>query len=160
MGSEAINLNFLKKLDSTDKLMFHVSNLNTRVLDQLPSIWRKLWEDLICMWVTPKTNRPSFCLILKISHALDGLFSVLYSLHGQRFLMNEGSLNVTTFRYCCLGFFLTWNPLFIFRYKCCDSHFSCFAKYIFPQLQTCSADCTKDSCSSYIPSNFYQLFSF
>ena len=28
----------------------------------------------------------------------------------------EGSLNVTTFRYCCLGFFLAWNPLFIFRY--------------------------------------------
>ena len=33
------------------------------------------------MWVTPKTNRPSFCLILKLSHALDGLFSVLSRLH-------------------------------------------------------------------------------
>ena len=71
MGSDAITLNFLKKLDSTDKLIFHVSNLNTRVLDQLASIWRKLWEDSICMRVTPKTNRPSFCLILKLSHALD-----------------------------------------------------------------------------------------
>ena len=29
------------------------------------------------MWVTPKTNRPSFGLILKLSHALDSLFSVL-----------------------------------------------------------------------------------
>ena len=25
-----------------------------------------------------------------------------------RFLLNEGSLNVSTFRYCCLGFFLAW----------------------------------------------------
>ena len=31
------------------------------------------------MWVT---NRPSFCIILKRSHALDDLFSVLSSLHG------------------------------------------------------------------------------
>ena len=36
------------------------------------------------MWVTPKTNRPSFCLILKLSHALDGLFSVLSRLHGRK----------------------------------------------------------------------------
>ena len=76
------------------------------------------------------------------------------------FLLNEGSLNVTTFRYCCLGFFLAWNPLFIFRYRCCDGHFPCFGKYIFPQLQTCFADCTEGSCSSNIPSNFQQLFSF
>ena len=34
------------------------------------------------MSVTPKRNRPSFCLILKLSHALDGLFSVLSRLHG------------------------------------------------------------------------------
>ena len=33
MGSDAIALNFLKKLDSTDKSIFHVSNRNTRVLD-------------------------------------------------------------------------------------------------------------------------------
>ena len=32
------------------------------------------------------------------------------------FLLNEPSLNVTTFRYCCLGFFLAWNPLFVFRF--------------------------------------------
>ena len=31
--SDAITLNFLKKLDSTNKLIFHVSNLNNRVLD-------------------------------------------------------------------------------------------------------------------------------
>ena len=26
-------------------------------------------------------------------------------------LLNEESLNVTTFMYCCMGFFLAWNPL-------------------------------------------------
>ena len=31
--SDAIALNFFKKLDSADKFIFHVSNLNTRVLD-------------------------------------------------------------------------------------------------------------------------------
>ena len=36
------------------------------------------------MWVTPKTNRPSFCLILKLSHALDDLFSVLSRLHDRK----------------------------------------------------------------------------
>ena len=30
------------------------------------------------IWVTTKTNRPSFCLILTLSHVLDGLFSVYY----------------------------------------------------------------------------------
>ena len=35
-------------------------------------------------WVTPKTSRPSFCLILKLSHALDVLFSVLSRLHGRK----------------------------------------------------------------------------
>ena len=40
--------------------------------------------------------------------------------------------------------------LFIFRGRCCDDHFPCFGKYIFPQLQTCSVDCTVDSCSSNI----------
>ena len=29
-----------------------------------------------------------------------------------RFLLNEGLLNVTTFIYCCLGFFLALNPLY------------------------------------------------
>ena len=40
------------------------------------------------MWLTLKTNkqnRPSFCLTLKLSHALDGgLFSVLSRLHGRK----------------------------------------------------------------------------
>ena len=110
-------------------------------------------------WVTPKTNRSSFCLIVKLSHTLDGLFNLLSRLHGHKHKcafcwMKDHCLNMTTFRYCCLGFFLAWNSLFIFRYRCCDGHFPCFGKYIFPQLQTCSADCTEGSCSSNIPSNF------
>ena len=36
--------------------------------------------------------------------------------HKCAFLLDEGSLNVTTFRYFCLGFFLAWSPLFIFKY--------------------------------------------
>ena len=36
------------------------------------------------MWVTPKTNRPTFCLILKLSHALDGFLSVLSRLHRRK----------------------------------------------------------------------------
>ena len=36
------------------------------------------------MWVTAKTNRPSFYLILKLCHALDGVFSVLSRLHGHK----------------------------------------------------------------------------
>ena len=34
--------------------------------------------------LTPKTNRRSFCIILKLSHALDGLFSVLFRLHSRK----------------------------------------------------------------------------
>ena len=30
---------------------------------------------------------------------------------------------MNTCRYWCLRFFLVWNPQFIFRYRCCDSHF-------------------------------------
>ena len=35
MCSDATAFNFLRKLDSIDKLIFHVSNLNTRVLHPL-----------------------------------------------------------------------------------------------------------------------------
>ena len=66
--------------------------------------------------VTLKTNRPSFCLILKLSHALDGLFSVylgcmvvnIYALFAE---WSITEYDVTAFRFCCLGFFLAWNPL-------------------------------------------------
>ena len=41
-------------------------------------------------------------------------------------LLNEGSLNVTTFRYCCLGFFLAWKPLGIYFLKIQDAVTSTF----------------------------------
>ena len=81
-------------------------------------------------------------------------------------LLNEASLNVTTFRYCCLGFFLAWNPLFICRYRCCDGHFTGFGKYIFPQGQIwtalfLSADCTECSCSpNIVIFNNFLVFNF
>ena len=36
------------------------------------------------MWVTPKINGQNFCLILKLSNALDGLFTVLSELHDRK----------------------------------------------------------------------------
>ena len=140
-------------------MLFHVSNLNTRVLDP-PTSHINLMQTVgrFDMWVTPKTNRPSFCLILKLSHALDGLFTVLSRLHGCKhkptfcWMKDHWTWLLSDI---CLGFFLVWNPLFIFsRHRCCDGHFPCFGKFIFPQLQNCSDDCTEGSCSSNITSNF------
>ena len=57
---------------------------------------------------------------------------------------------------------MAFNPLFIFRsdsYKA-TATFDGFGKYVFPQLQICSPDCTEESCPSNIPNSFYQLFSF
>ena len=94
-------------------------------------------ERFINMGVTPKKNiRPSFYLILKLSNALDGLLSVLSRLHGRKHKCVFASLNVTTIIYCCLeasrsGFFLAWNSLFIFRYRCCNRHFAGFSKTYF-----------------------------
>ena len=109
----------------------------------------------------PKMNRPSFCLIILKHFLMHWMVCSVYYLGWMVVniseLFAEWSIterDVTTFRYCCLGFFLAWNPLFIFRYRCCDGHFPCFGKYISPQLQTCSADCAEGSCSSNIPSNF------
>ena len=74
--------------------------------------------------------------------------------------------DVTTFRYCYLGFFLAWNSLFIFRYRyqCCDDYIN--VKYIFPSRQTCTAlvlsyDCTECSCSPNIAVfNKFLVFNF
>ena len=146
-------------------MIFHVSNLKTRVLDppthsyQFDTNCGKI--RYVTKWPLEKTNRPSFFLIFKLSHALDGLFSVLSWLHGwkhkcafcwmkdhwTRLLSDLVALNL-------FFLILAWNPLFIFRYSCCDEHFPCFGKYIFPKLPTCSHDCTEGSCSSNIPSNF------
>ena len=113
---------------------------SARPIHPLVSIWCKLWEDLI--WVTPKKNRFLPNVILKLSHALDGLFSVLIILNiivsvlimvvNKSALFAEWSiteLDVTTLRYCCLGFFLAWKLLFILLFlfsviaRCSDGHF-------------------------------------
>ena len=48
--------------------MSQILTSNARLIHPLASIWHKL-VGRFNMWVTPKTNRPSFCLILKLSHA-------------------------------------------------------------------------------------------
>ena len=94
-------------------------------------------------------------------------FCKLLELHST---MSDKKTFVTNFPFltdstCCLGFFLVWNPISIFRY-CCDSHFPGFGKYIFPQLQTCtalvlSANCTEDSClSDIVIFNNFLVFNF
>ena len=61
------------------------------------------------------------------------------------------------FQILLLGILSRWNPLFIFRYAdtVTGAGVLYFGKYIFPQLQTCTAlnlfvDCTDVSCSSNI----------
>ena len=73
--------------------------------------------------------------------------------------------DVTTFalRYCCLGFFLAWNPISILS---CDGYFPGFGKYIFLQRQTCtvlvlSAEHTECSCSpNIVIFNNFLVFNF
>ena len=138
-------------------MIFHVSNLNTRVLDP-PTHSHQLdtncWKIRYVFEWPLKTKRPSFCLIKTFSmHWM--IFSVCYlgcmvvniNVFFVEWRINERDY----FRYCCLGFFLAWNPLFIFRYAVMGT-FHVLVKS--PQLQTCSADCTEGSCSSNIPSNF------
>ena len=70
------------------------------------------------------------------------------------------TVKVIRTRFPCSGLLdslrnLFFFHFFIFRYRCCDNHFPGFGKYIFCQLQTCtalvsSADYTKGSCSSNI----------
>ena len=74
-----------------------------------------------------------------------------------RFLLNKGLITEHDYfeKILLVGILSGMEPtIFIFRYRCCGGHFPCFGKYIFPQLQTFSADCTEGSCLSNIPSNF------
>ena len=144
-------------------MIFHVPSLETRVLDPTTHLYQfdvMLLEDSIYAHEWPlKTNKPSFCLMLKLSHALDGLFCALSRLHSRRkykcaFCWMKDHWTWLLSDIVAWDSFWHWNPLFIFRYRCCDDHSPWFCKYIFPQLQTCSADCAEGSFSSNIPSNF------
>ena len=124
------------------------------------------------MWVAPKTNRSSFCLILKLSHALDILFSVLSRLHGCKHKctfcrMKHHWAWCDYFQILLLGILPSMEPTFIFRYRCSDGHFLGFGKQIFPQRQACTAlvlsvDCTECSCSPNIVifNDFIIVFNF
>ena len=115
-----------------------------------------------------KTNKPSFCLILKASHAL---VCSVYHLGININASDEASLNVTSsFR----SFIISRNSLiwllldivsskgfskhgiqyFFFRYRCCDDQFPGFGECILPtsglHCFVLSADCTEGSFSSYI----------
>ena len=102
-------------------MVFHVSNLNTRLLDLSTNINLMQTLGKFDMWVTPKTNRSSFCLILKLSHALD-----------------EWSVQWPVCYLGCMKDHWTWllsnivawdsfwhgiHQVFIFRSRCCDGHF-------------------------------------
>ena len=90
----------------------------------------------------PKMNRPSFCLIILKHFLMHWMVCSVYYLGWMVVniseLFAEWSIterDVTTFRYCCLGFFLAWNPLFIFRYRCSDGHFPGFVNTYFLRIR-------------------------
>ena len=117
-----------------------------------------------------KTNRSSFCLISKLSHALAekvGLRKLTSWMFCSVCYLGFMVVNINAlfaewriterdyFHILLLGIFSGTEPtIFSFGYRFCGRHFPCFCKYIFPHLQTCSADCTEGSCSSNTTSNF------
>ena len=137
-----------------------MSNLNTRVLDppthshQLDTNCGKI--QYVFEWPL-KTKRPSFCLINTFSmHWI--IFSVCYlgcMVVNINVLFVEWSITESDyFQILLLGIFSGMEPTIYFQLQIRAGHFPGFGKYIFPQHQTCSADCTEGSCSSNIPSNF------
>ena len=109
------------------------------------------------MWETPKSNRLSFFVILLMHWMVCSVCYLGCVAVNINALFGEWRINERDyFQLLLLGILSGMEPTIFFSYiaRCCDGHFSCFAKYIFPQLQTCSAHCTEGSCSSNIPRNF------
>ena len=71
---------FLIKKDFNKNWCSMCQNLKSRPTHLLAAIWCK-FGGRFNMWVIPKTNKPSFCLISQLYHVLGGLFSVLCRLH-------------------------------------------------------------------------------
>ena len=90
----------------------------------LHQIWHKLWEDSICGWPLEHTQTGIvFAYIIKtISYEHLSVCSVYISrLHGRKHKYAFCRVKhhwtwLLSDRYCSLGLFLAWNPLFIFRY--------------------------------------------
>ena len=86
------------------------------------------------MWVTHKINKPSFCAILKLSHALDILFSALSRLDGRKHKcafcwMKDRWTWLLSDIVTCDSFWHGTQYVFIFRYRCCHGYFQCFGWY-------------------------------
>ena len=113
----------------------------------LNKIWHKLWEDSICGWPLehPQTGLVFSYNIRTFSYEHLIVCSVYISrLHGRKHKcafcwMKHHRTWLLSDRYSSLGFFLAWNPLFIFwytySYRCCDSRFPGFGQYIFPNFR-------------------------
>ena len=141
-------------------MIFHVSNLNTRVLDPPTHLheFDANWEDSICEWPLKQTGLVFakylnfFMNWMVCSGCYLGCMVVnINALFGEWRITEHDY-----FQILLLGILsgIGTHLLFIFRYRCCDDHFPWFCKYIFPQLQTCSADCAEGFFSSNIRSNF------
>ena len=123
------------------------------------------------MWVAPKRNRPSFCVILRLSHAMDGLFSgILSRLYG---LKHKCAFCWMKHHWMwLLSDIVVWDSFnhgvqYLFLdIDSGESPFPDFVKYMFPQLQTgtaliLSADCTEGSClTSIVIYNNFSVFNF
>ena len=143
-----------------------MSNLNVRALDP-PNYSHQFTQTVgrFDMWVIPKTKTGLFFHVIKTFSCTGWSIQSLSRLHGHK---HKCAL-------CSMKHHWTWllsdivawdsfwhgtHYFYLFSDKptyrfCCDGHFPCFGRYIFPQLQTCSADCTERSFSSNnIPSNF------
>ena len=116
---------------------------SARPIHPLVSIWCKLLEESICEWLL--TNRTSFWPILKLSHALDGLFSVLSRLHGCKHKctfcrMKHHWTWFDYFQLVLLGILSSMEPTFYFQIQ--------MKMLWWPHpLSVLSVDCTECSCS-------------
>ena len=91
---------------------------STRPIHPLVSIWPKLLKDSICDGWTQQ-NFLMHWIVYSVYYL--GCLDVNKNAPFAEWSITKR--DVTTFRYCCLRHFLPWNPLFIFRYRCCDGHF-------------------------------------
>ena len=118
-----VNIFFLKSKRIITKKWYIMSPILDPAI-HLHQIWHKLWEDSICGWPLEHTQTGIvFAYIIKtISYEHLSVCSVYISrLHGRKHKYAFCRVKhhwtwLLSDRYCSLGFFLAWNPLFIFRY--------------------------------------------